>query len=71
MANWNLEGLMVEGLYLGDIPVVGKVKLSRVKYGGGVSHHIVLSASLELFGKTREVGQGIILDHEQVTRVFG
>ena len=27
---WNLEGLRVEGLYMGEFPVEGRVELSRV-----------------------------------------
>ena len=34
---WNLEGLRVEGLYMGEFPVEGRVELSRVRYGGGLS----------------------------------
>jgi hypothetical protein len=70
MANWNLEGESVEGLYLGDIPVSGKVELSRVKYGGGVSHHVALTNPLTLYGRTRAAGERVVLDHEQITRIF-
>jgi hypothetical protein len=31
---WNLEGLTVKGRYMGEFPVVGRVELSRVQYGG-------------------------------------
>ena len=37
--NWNLEGLYVRGLYMNEHEVSGQVVLSRVKYGGSVSHH--------------------------------
>ena len=68
--NWNLEGENIEGLYLGNIPVSGRVELSRVMYGGGVSHHVVLANPLTLYGKTRAAGERVILDHEHITRVF-
>ena len=52
--NWNLEGLYVRGLYMNEHEVSGQVVLSRVKYGGSVSHHIVLDDSLSLFGTVRD-----------------
>jgi hypothetical protein len=66
--NWNLEGLTVKGMYMGDYPVSGKVELSRVKYGGGVCHHVVLNTPIEIFSKIRD---RVILDHENVVRVMG
>jgi hypothetical protein len=64
--NWNLEGLTITGTYLETFPIVGKVELSRVKYGGGVSHHIVLDQPIEVFGDMRD---RVILDHRDVTSV--
>lgn len=63
---WNLEGMTVTGKYLGDFPVTGKVELSRVKYGGEVSHHIVLETPIEVYGVTRE---RVILEHRNVETV--
>jgi hypothetical protein len=40
---WNLEGMQVEGKYMGEFPVQGKVVSSRVKYGGEVVHTVILS----------------------------
>ena len=71
--NWNLEGLAVEGGYLdGDQPVKGKVTLSRVCYGGGVSHHIELDEGFQYKNTTisREAGEVVIVDHKYITRVF-
>jgi len=71
--NWNLEGLTVEGGYLdGDQPVKGKVTLSRVCYGGGVSHHIELDEGFQYKNTTisREAGEVVIVDHKYITRVF-
>jgi hypothetical protein len=53
---------------MGDFPVTGRVELSRVKYGGGVSHHVVLDTPIEVFSKIRD---RVILDHENVVRVMG
>lgn len=64
--NWNLEGLKVTGKYMGDIDVTGTVTLSRVKYGGGVSHHVTLDAPLKLFSTERD---SVILNHHEVTSV--
>ena len=75
--NWNLEGLAVEGLYLsGDVKVRGVVTHSRVKYGGGISHHVELDHGFEWKGDTnkvlvsRKAGETVILDHEYITRVM-
>jgi hypothetical protein len=70
---WNLEGLRVEAGYLdGTVPVRGVVHLSRVKYGGGVSHHLTLDEGFTSVGGRvhRDAGEGIIVDHQYVTRVM-
>ena len=67
--SWNLEGLAVEASYL-DIPVVGKVTLSRVKYGGGISHHVELFNSIKDGPIARPKGDVVLVDHESVTRVM-
>lgn len=64
--SWNLEGMRVWGTYLETFPVVGRVELSRVKYGGGISHHILLEEPIEIFGATRD---RVILDHAKIERV--
>lgn len=65
---WNLEGCYVEGIYLGEFEVEGKVELSRVKYGGGVVHTVVLSQPIEVYGALRE---SVLVDHENILRVVG
>lgn len=62
--SWNLEGLIVEATYLDQFAVSGKVELSRVKYGGTVSHHIVLETPIAIFGALRD---RLIVDHKTVT----
>ena len=64
--SWNLEGLRVTGMYMGEYPVSGLVELSRVKYGGGVQHTVVLDKPLELYSRVR---YRVLLDHENVVRV--
>jgi hypothetical protein len=68
MSQWVLEGLTVTGLYLDDIPVQGVVSLSRVKYGGEVSHHVQLDKPIEVYGALRDT---VILDHKQIQTVKG
>lgn len=63
---WNLEGMTVAGKYMGDFPVVGKVEMSRVKYGGEVSHHIVLETPIEVYGAMRD---RVILEHKYIEKV--
>lgn len=66
MSNWNLEGLHVTGLYMGVFPVSGHVELSRVKYGGGIQHTVVLDQSVQIYGQVRD---RLLLDHENVSNV--
>lgn len=64
---WNLEGLQVKGRYMGEFPVVGRVEESRVRYGGGVSHHIVLDTPITVYGSERD---RVILNHKEVEQVM-
>ena len=64
---WNLEGLEVRGRYMGEFPVAGRVELSRVKYGGEVSHHVVLESPVEVYGAQRD---RVILEHKFVEQVM-
>lgn len=64
--SWNLEGLTVTGVYLGDFTVTGRVELSRVKYGGRVCHTLVLESPITVYGAIRD---RVILDHECVSSV--
>ena len=64
--SWNLEGMIVTGMYLDMFPVRGRVDISRVKYGGEVSHHMMLDEPVEIFNTMRD---RVILDHKQVQTV--
>ena len=66
MNNWNLKGSHVTGLYIGMFPISGRVELSRVKYGGGVQHTVVLDEAIEVYSVVRD---RVLLDHENVVRV--
>ena len=66
--NYNLEGLYVTGKYMGEIPVTGKVRLSRVKYGGDITHHIDLVEPVLVYGSIRE---SVILNYTDIETVFG
>jgi hypothetical protein len=65
---WNLEGLEVSGLYMGEFPVTGVVELSRVQYGGEVSHHVVLTTPIVVFNAIRD---RVILNHKNIETVRG
>lgn len=65
--SWNLEGKTVEGQYIGSIQIRGKVELSRVKYGGKPTHHIVLDTPIVVFGQQRD---RVSLDHDQVQQII-
>jgi hypothetical protein len=66
---WNLEGLRIEGEYLGDTKVIGRVESSRVKYGGGVQHTVILDQPIK-FRWRNELASRLLIDHEHVTRVM-
>jgi hypothetical protein len=62
---WNLEGLIVRGVYFG-IPVEGVVTESRVKYGGSVQHTVDLFYPITVFGDERTT---VLLDASEVIHV--
>jgi len=62
---WNLEGLIVRGVYFG-VPVEGVVTLSRVKYGGEVQHTVDLFFSITLFGSERTT---VLLDSNEIAYI--
>jgi hypothetical protein len=64
---WDLTGMRIKGNYLGSYPVEGTVRLSRVKYGGTVNHHIVLDQPVYIFGEQRDT---VILEHSCITQVM-
>ena len=64
---WNLEGSRIAATYLEEIPVVGRVTLSRVAYGGRVNHHIQLDTPINLYGEQRD---SVIVEHSTVERVM-
>jgi hypothetical protein len=66
--NWNLENCVVEGMYMGEFPVRGTVELSRVMYGGRISHHVELHQPIEVFGAIRD---RVIIEHQYISRVIG
>jgi len=66
MDNWNLEGSHVTGLYMGVFPISGRVELSRVKYGGGVQHTVVLDQSVQIFDTMRD---RLLLNHENISGI--
>ena len=64
---WNLEALNVSAVYLDTFPVTGRVTLSRVKYGGGISHHIKLDSPITVYGAVRDM---VIVDHKHIQTVY-
>lgn len=63
---WDYTGMHITGLYMGKFPVSGKVWLSRVKYGGEVSHHVNLDKPVEIYGTERDT---VILNHSEVLQI--
>lgn len=65
-AVWNLEKMYIQAQYMGEFPVVGQVELSRVAYGGGVVHTVVLSRPIVVYGAVRD---RVIVEHKYIQRV--
>ncbi len=64
---WDLEGLRIEAKYMGEFPVVGRVESSRVRYGGEVSHTVVLDDYLVVYNRKTD---RVIVEHKYVERVM-
>ena len=62
-----LDGKRVIGMYLGDYAVSGVGRLSRVTYGGAISHHVTLDNPITLFG---EILESVILEPEFVKGIL-
>lgn len=72
--SWNLEGERVMATYLDNaVAVTGTIYLSRVAYGGQVQHHVKLEQPFSVLGGAvkRDVGESVIVDHQNVLRVLG
>ena len=63
---WDLTGMTVWARYMDEFDVCGRVESSRVKYGGGVQHTVVLDEAVTVYGAVRE---RLLIDQETVTRV--
>jgi hypothetical protein len=51
---------------MSEFRVSGRVEQSRVRYGGGVSHHVVLDAPVTVYGAVRD---RVILEHELIEQI--
>lgn len=67
---WNLETQGIRAKYLGGDECVGIVMESRVKYGGGVQHRVLLTKPFTFLGTVKEAGTMVLIDHEEVQQVF-
>jgi hypothetical protein len=66
-AVWDLSGLKVQATYMDEFKITGKVESSRVSYGGGVKHTVVLDEVINVYGAVRD---RCIIDHRCVSRVY-
>jgi hypothetical protein len=69
MSTWNLEGRRIRASYLIDMPVVGTVLSSRVKYGGEVQHTVKLDVPLTMKWRT-EPADRVLIDHSKVMEIL-
>ena len=66
---WNLEGKHISAYYpFGGYDVAGYVESSRVKYGGGIQHTLVLDKLLHMPWRPELVDR-LLIDHEHVRSV--
>jgi hypothetical protein len=61
---WNLEGKRVQVNYMDNIRA-GTVISSRVKYGGKVEHHVMLTHPIQLKWRTDLTWQ-VLVDEDEV-----
>ena len=66
--SWNLTGQAAVANYL-DNRVQGIITESRVKYGGTVQHSITLIAGFDDGIISREAGQEVLVDADQILEV--
>ena len=64
---WDLTGERINGLYMGLFPYTGTVESSRVKYGGGVQHTVVVDEPFKVYGEVRE---RILVSVTEVNRIL-
>jgi hypothetical protein len=62
-----LDGKRVIGMYMNEVAVSGVVRLSRVTYGGTISHHVALDNPINVYGAVRD---SVILEAECVKGVL-
>lgn len=62
-----LDGSRVVGMYMGDIAVSGTVDISRIAYGGMLSHHVSLDNPVNVYGAVRD---RVILEDTEIVKVF-
>jgi len=65
-SNYDREGQYIRALYLGEFPVKGFVEVSRVKYGGKVSHIIVSDCQVDCKFEVKPVGYRFAVDEESI-----
>jgi hypothetical protein len=63
---WDLQGMIVTGKYIGEFNITGKVRVSRIAFGGGIKHHIDLDTPIEVYGSIRD---SVIINHYDIETV--
>ncbi len=63
---WDLEGMIVTGKYIGEFNIIGKVRVSRISFGGDIKHHIDLDTPIEVYGSIRD---SVIINHYDIETV--
>jgi hypothetical protein len=65
--SWDKEGQKVRGMYLHQFPVEGLVTMSRIKFGGNVSHLVTLDNPIMVYGAEREM---VTLEDSEVLAIL-
>lgn len=58
---WNLEGKRIRGIYLQEVEVIGTVQSSRVKYGGDISHWVVLDTPVHIYFSEEDLHTSLLI----------
>jgi hypothetical protein len=71
--NWDLKGKIASFNYVDTYPIEGLVTLSRVAYGGEITHHFTFLEDFEVndgnIHISRKAGEGSCVDHKNVVSV--
>ena len=68
---WNMSGVTVKGLYIGEYEVEGLVLASRITYGGTVQHEIKLNKTTRVTpNRIAKQYESVIVEDKDITFIY-